>query len=106
MKTLNLEYLDQLNYDQIRAITSCKEAFSVVMPIEQAKTTRQFLDNENCYLNSSKSFKQRIKFFVTAISNRPPTSFGLLWNRALMDGFVVTEVLDSGSGVEFRFGRG
>lgn len=105
MRAYRYEDLSKLTYDEIVEITVVPESFKVIGDRADGRRICDFLDNERIFANSDKSLKSRLRYLVGGLAGMFVPNFVSLWNRAVMSGFRVDRVEDSGVGCEIVFSK-
>jgi hypothetical protein len=105
MREITWHALDEMSYEQVKALTTGGEEFFVLLPIIEGSRTQRFLEIEANYLSGSRSIRERLRYFWGVLRSKPPIQFLSLWNRALMDGFRVVNVGMREADVAFYFAK-
>ena len=105
MRAYKYEALSRLTYDEIVEITVVPESFKVIGEGAVGRRICDFLENERIFANSDKSLKSRLRYLAGGLAGMFVPNFVSLWNRAVMSGFKVDRIEDSGVGCEIVFSK-
>lgn len=105
MRVYMYKDLLEVSHSGIAEITANPEAFKVVAEEKPGLRICLFLENEQSFAASDKSFVHRLKYVAGGLRGMLIPNFMPLWNRAVMDGFRVEKIERSGGVYEFVFTR-
>lgn len=105
MRSYKYEALSGLTYDEIVKITVVPENFKVISEGAVGRRMCGFLENEKTFANSDKSLISRLRYLAGGLVGMLVPNFVSLWNRAVMSGFEVDRVEDSGVSCEIFFSK-
>lgn len=103
MKAYRYESLLELTHSEVLAITAVQESFKVIAEEKVGRRICEFLENERAFAQSNKSLIDRLRYAVRGFRGMLIPNFMPLWNRAVMDGFVVNKIEKTGSGYDIFF---
>lgn len=92
MRTLKYDELLNIDYEEIRNITSSGYPFTLLADDSLTDRIQKFLANESQFRGSAKTLADRWRFVIGGIHGLRLPNLIPIWNRAMMDGFVVRAV--------------
>ncbi len=92
-------------YEDVKELTLSGEKFVVRTEESAGDRIDRFLKNESDFLSSPRSFIDRLRYLFRGLSTYPTHAFGLLWNRARMEGYQVSEIRRLDGWCEFHFSK-
>ena len=105
MKQFSYRELKDLPYREIKRITASEESFAVVADAKTGQRISRFLENESTFFRSDKSVGKRLRYLARGLVGLLLPNFVPIWNRALMDGFVVSAIEPLGHAYEIVFSK-
>ena len=97
MRMMRYEELLRLDYSEVRRITSAGQPFMVVADASLCERIQKFLANEHQFRCSARTLADRVRYVRGGIHGLRLPNLLPIWNRAMMDGFVVREVISRGT---------
>lgn len=105
MRAYRYDNLLEVSHSGIAEITANPDTFKIIAEGKAGRRICLFLENERLFAVSDKSLVSRLKYVAAGLRGMLIPNFMPLWNRALMDGFRVERIEQSGLTYEFIFAR-
>lgn len=94
-----------MHYEDVKALTLSGEKFVIRSEKPAGERIGRFVKNESDFLSGPRSLIDRLRYFFTGLATYPAPAFGLLWNRAPMDGYELSEIRRIEGWCEFHFSK-
>lgn len=105
LRAYKYESLLDLPYFEIVEITAMAEPFKIIAEGKVGRRIIQFLKNEKVFAESNRSLMNRLRYVAGGFRGILAPNFMPLWNRAMMDGFIVESIEQSGPTYEIIFSK-
>jgi hypothetical protein len=91
--------------ESMKSLALSGEEFIVRERVDRGRRIKKFLLAESNYFSSPRSLSDRIRYFIASMLSYPDAAFGLLWNRARMEGYQVVDIREREDGMDIYFGK-
>lgn len=105
MKSISYQSLSSLNNAEIESLMQSPEGFVVMASRNEKNNIMGFLENENRYLAGQRGLLDRLKYLWGGWRGFLIIPFVTVWNRALINGFVMDSVEEKETMYLLKFKR-